>query len=203
MGSLPLAQLPRTVYSVTYIICRTPSKNTLRAFRIPTCTSQTYIDDVTPLTCFFKIAHAHSARVARMVCGISPYFSGAEWYETTFSLCSWPPSLPCWFIFLSSLLLVHISSLLAAGVFAPAYCHSQLSFFNGVHPGLSRSEFTEFLGVFPIDSLIKSLRASLFKDACDLGLIPDGLSGLPLVDRRDSALRPVSKVLSDNIWLIV
>ena len=70
----------------------------------------------------------------------------------------------------------------------------RLSLFNGVRSGLSRSEFTELLGVFPIDSL-RSLRAGLFNDvdACDLGLIPDGFHGLPLVDRRDSALRPVSK----------
>ena len=68
----------------------------------------------------------------------------------------------------------------------------RLSLFNGVRSGLSRSEFTELLGVFPIDSL-RSLRAGLFNDACDLGLIPDGFHGLPLVDSRDSALRPVSK----------
>ena len=45
----------------------------------------------------------------------------------------------------------------------------RLSLFNGVRSGLSRSEFTELLGVFPIDSL-RSLRAGLFNDACDLGL---------------------------------
>ena len=41
----------------------------------------------------------------------------------------------------------------------------RLSLFNGVRSGLSRSEFTELLGVFPIDSL-RSLRAGLFNDAC-------------------------------------
>ena len=80
--------------------------------------------------------------------------------------------------------------------------YHELTLFNGVHSGLPRQEFTELLRVFPTDSL-KSLRADLFTEACELNLVPDELSGLPLVDRRDSALRPISKILSEDIWTIV
>ena len=86
------------------------------------------------------------------------------------------------------------------GLQSPAM--NQLSVFNGVHPGLSRQEFVELLRVFSTDSQ-RSLRADLFAEACDLGLILDGLRGLPLVDDCDSALRPMSKVLSNDVWLIV
>lgn len=56
--------------------------------------------------------------------------------------------------------------------------------------------------MYPTDSL-KSLRADLFMEVCDLGLVPEELRGVPLVDRRDSALRPISKVLSDDVWILV
>ena len=56
--------------------------------------------------------------------------------------------------------------------------------------------------MFPID-LLKSLRADLFTEACELNKVLDELCGLPLVDCHDSALRPISKILSDDIWTIV
>ena len=36
-----------------------------------------------------------------------------------------------------------------------------------------------------------------------MNLVLDELRGLPLVDCRDSALRPISKILSEDIWMIV
>ena len=62
--------------------------------------------------------------------------------------------------------------------------------------------FMELLRIFPMHSL-KSLRADLFLETCNLSLVPDEFRGAPLVNRRVLALRPISKVLSDNIWIIV
>lgn len=101
--------------------------------------------------------------------------------------------LSCYSVFVSSVSFVPVSSVR----FVPAM--NTLSLFNGIHSGLPRQEFIELLSVFPADSL-KSLRADLFVEAQDLGLVPHGL---PLVDRRDSALRPISKALSDDVWTIV
>ena len=63
---------------------------------------------------------------------------------------------------------------------------------GSLRPGLPQEEFTELLRVFPTDSPM-SLRA-------DLGLVPDELCGVPLVDR---PLRLISKVLSEDVWIIV
>ena len=92
-----------------------------------------------------------------------------------------------------------LSSVFFHPIFQPVM--NRLSLFNGVHPGLSRLEFTELLRVYPTDSL-KSLRADLFVEVCNLGLVPNELLGIPLVDRRDSALRPISNVLSNDVWTI-
>ena len=75
-------------------------------------------------------------------------------------------------------------------------CHIR---YNSIHSGLPREEFTELLCMFPVHSL-KSLRADLFVEAWDLGLVPHRL---PLADRRDSALRPVSRALSTDVWTLV
>ena len=74
----------------------------------------------------------------------------------------------------------------------------QLSTF-GVNPGLPRTEFIQLLTSHPKEHL-KSLRECLFEDASKCGLILSELQGLPLVNRRDTALRPVAKVLSEDIW---
>ena len=75
-----------------------------------------------------------------------------------------------------------------------------LAHFN-VYSGLLRQKFTE-LRVFPTDSL-KSVRANLFMDACKLGLVLDELCRVLLIDCCDSALRPISKILSDDIWVSI
>jgi len=79
---------------------------------------------------------------------------------------------------------------------------NKLSLFNGAHCGLVKAEFVELLHVFPAASL-NSLRCDLFLEAQEMALVPGELVGLPLVSRRDSALRPVTRVLSEDIWLIV
>ena len=56
--------------------------------------------------------------------------------------------------------------------------------------------------MFPEASL-KTLRSDLFLEAQELDLIPNELAGIPLVGRRDSALRPISRVLSEDIWVLV
>ena len=101
-----------------------------------------------------------------------------------------------------TLFLIVVLSTPLRNIFCVSYqpAMNQLSLFSGFHPGLPRQEFTE--RVYPTDSL-KSLRADLFMEACDLGLVPDELHAVPLVDRRNSALRPISKVLSDDVWILV
>ena len=103
-----------------------------------------------------------------------------------------------------TLFLIVVLSTPLRNIFSVSYqpAMNQLSLFSGIHPGLPRQEFTELLRVYPTDSL-KSLRADLFMEACGLGLVPDELRGVPLVHRRDSALRPISKVLSDDVWILV
>ncbi len=48
----------------------------------------------------------------------------------------------------------------------------------------------------PTDYL-KSLRAHLFEEVNKCDLVPPSIKGLPLINRRDTPLRPVAKVLSE------
>ena len=50
---------------------------------------------------------------------------------------------------------------------------------------------------------LNSIRTTLFVEANTLNLIFPELQGLPLVSRRDTALRPASSVLSEDIWCIM
>ena len=72
----------------------------------------------------------------------------------------------------------------------------------GAHLGLSKSEFTHQLEHHPASSL-HSLKTLLIEEANHHNLIPAELRGLPLVNQRDSALRPVTNVLSEDIWTII
>ena len=78
---------------------------------------------------------------------------------------------------------------------------NQLSTF-GLNPGLPKTEFTQLLASHPTVHL-KSLRTCLFEEACKCDLLSTELQGLPLVNRRDTAIRPAAKVLSEDIWSIV
>ena len=71
----------------------------------------------------------------------------------------------------------------------------------GVNHRLPRSEFIHQLEAHSAIQL-KSLHERLFDDANKANLIPSELHGLPLVSRRDTAIRPASKVLSEDIWTI-
>lgn len=77
----------------------------------------------------------------------------------------------------------------------------QLQTFD-VNPGLSKSEFVNILKLHNVDDL-KSLRASLFMEACIQKLVSPELEGLPLVNRRGTALRPATTILGEDIWHIM
>ena len=73
----------------------------------------------------------------------------------------------------------------------------------GVNPGLSKEEFVRTLSLYPSPTLC-SLRSILFDElrVRHPDLVPHDLQGQPLVSRRDSALIPVSNVLSHDVWTI-
>ena len=71
----------------------------------------------------------------------------------------------------------------------------------GVNLGLSKQEFIHLLKHHPPSSL-RGLRTSLIGEADSLDLIPSELRELPLVNRHDSVLRPVTNVLGEDIWTI-
>ena len=76
-----------------------------------------------------------------------------------------------------------------------------LSRFN-ISPHLTRSEFIDILSSQPV-RVISSLRQSLFTQLSALNVIDPAFEGVPLVTRKDSALRPVSRVLCDDCWILV
>ena len=79
---------------------------------------------------------------------------------------------------------------------------NHLSRIAGLHTNLPRHEFVDILSLQPVSTL-KLIRNDLFAEAqaCQ-NTIPDGLQGLPLVSRRDSALRPIASIFSEDIWCI-
>ena len=66
---------------------------------------------------------------------------------------------------------------------------------------LPKLEFIDIVSAYPSDSL-NALRQALFIEWSTLDVIPEDLRGIPLVSRRDSALRSLSKVLSEDCWII-
>ena len=78
---------------------------------------------------------------------------------------------------------------------------NRLLYFNSVQYGCPRQQFTELLRVFPTDSL-KLLIVDLFTEMCDLNLVLDELCEMSLVNHRDSGLRLISKILSDDIRIL-
>ena len=72
----------------------------------------------------------------------------------------------------------------------------------GVNPGLPKAEFVSLLKLHSSEEL-NSIRTTLFMEANTLNLIYPELQGLPLVNRQDTALRPASTVLSEDIWCIM
>ena len=74
---------------------------------------------------------------------------------------------------------------------------------RSVHPDLPRDEFILNLKHFSVSDL-NTLRLDLFNAASDIhSLIPPEWAGIPLVARRDTAIKSASQKLSEDIWLIV
>ena len=72
----------------------------------------------------------------------------------------------------------------------------------GVNPGMPKTEFVHHLNVHSNVSL-KKLREALFNQACEAELYPRECQGLPLVSRRDTAIRPAASVLCEDVWVIM
>lgn len=72
----------------------------------------------------------------------------------------------------------------------------------GVHSDLPKNEFVGQL-VSNTTSSLRDLRRLLFQEASNLGLLDTDLVDIPLVERCDTAIRPASTKLSDDIWTIV
>lgn len=77
----------------------------------------------------------------------------------------------------------------------------RLAEFGIINGQISKREFVDRLSAFPITS-IKSLRVDLFLELSSLNVIPVDLAEIPLVTRRDSALRPLSQILSEDCWTL-
>ena len=72
----------------------------------------------------------------------------------------------------------------------------------GVNANLSKLEFVDILSIHPAETL-KGLRQSLFCEYTALDISSNDFQDIPLVARRDSALRPVQPVLSEDCWIIM
>ena len=126
----------------------------------------------------------------------SRIFSRKYCSRTTLFICAFSPS--CLSCPNSVATLLHCSCLLFVFYIAlPAL--AQLIQFGGLHSGLPRSEFVKQLCVFPEASL-KALRSNLFSEAQKMNLIPSELTEIPLISRRDSALRPIFQGYSVRIF---
>ena len=72
-----------------------------------------------------------------------------------------------------------------------------------VHPDLPRHEFIQTISHFPVSELL-SIRLALFHEALTVhSLVPPELTSIPLVNRRDTAIKPASIKLSEDVWSIV
>ena len=117
------------------------------------------------------------------------------WYRSLDTSCP-PPPYP-----LSRLLTLSFSfTVLLLVVLLPANMNWLPTF--GVSHELPKSEFIHLLAAYPTVDL-KSLRECLFEEASKANLVPSELRGLPLVGRRDTAIRPASQVLSEDVWTLV
>ena len=73
----------------------------------------------------------------------------------------------------------------------------------GIHPDLPRQEFIQKLVHLPV-SVLRSLRLMLFNEASTVhSLVPCDFARIPLVARRDTAIKSATLKLSEDIWSIV
>ena len=74
---------------------------------------------------------------------------------------------------------------------------------SGVHPDLPKSEFIQQLTHLPISELL-SLRINLFNEASsNHSLVAPGFVNTPLVTRKDTAIKPASYKLSEDVWSLI
>ena len=71
-----------------------------------------------------------------------------------------------------------------------------------MNPGMPKAEFVHHLNFHSSDS-IKKLCEALINQACEAELYPRKCQGLPLMSRKDIAIRPTASVLSEDVWVIV
>ena len=70
----------------------------------------------------------------------------------------------------------------------------------GIHPDLPRQEFIQKLVHLPV-SVLRSLR--LNEESTVHSLVPCDFARIPLVARRDTAIKSATLKLSEDIWSIV
>ena len=74
---------------------------------------------------------------------------------------------------------------------------------SDVHPDLPRNEFIQKLIHLPAAELHR-LRLDLFNEANNVySLVLPELSNVPLVTRKDTAIKPISQKISEDVWTIV
>ena len=74
---------------------------------------------------------------------------------------------------------------------------------SDVHPDLPRNEFIHKLIHLPAAELHR-LRLDLFNEANNVySLVLPELSNVPLVTRKDTAIKPISQKISEDVWTIV
>ena len=71
-----------------------------------------------------------------------------------------------------------------------------------VSPDLPKNEFVQKLIHLPTSELLR-LRLALFNEAFTETLSLPDYYNLPLVQRKDTAIKPVSYKLSEDIWTVV
>ena len=74
---------------------------------------------------------------------------------------------------------------------------------SDVHPDLPRNEFIQKLIHLPAAELHRR-KLDLFNEANNVySLVLPELSNVPLVTRKDTAIKPISQKLSEDVWTIV
>ena len=110
----------------------------------------------------------------------------------------------CLLILLLPLLycLLSILPILYRGSWSSTPPENMNSLSSCVNPDLPKNEFTQSLIHLPTTELHQH-RLALFHEACDKSLVLSDYINLPLVGKKDTAIKPASHKLSDDIWTIV
>ena len=73
---------------------------------------------------------------------------------------------------------------------------------RGVNPDLPKNKLIRNLVSLPTSELFHH-RLALFREACNQSLVSPDYVNLPLVGRKDTAIKPASHKLSEDIWTII